>query len=313
MTTVGKPLKVLYVGARVVGKQCLRAMLDAGLDVAGLLYLSDDMAGITVAHTSFQGLIDEHQLHAKPFRKLSDPDLLEWVQEIQPDVGVVVGVSQLINEAMLSAPRYGFVGMHPTMLPEGRGRAPIPWALIKGLEQTGVSLFWCEPGADTGDLLSQRPVLIHYEDTASILGARTDDVAAELLVDSLTRLRDTGVVVREAQDESKATNWPKRTPDDGVIDWSWSGRRIYDWVRSLTRPYPGAFTSKGERRLFVWACRESADARHAPLGTVLGLFPHGILVACGDGCVLLNDVQWSDSAAEDDLSSVGLKPGDVLG
>jgi len=306
-------LKVLYVGARIVGEQCLRALLDAGLDVVGLLYLSDDMAGITVAHTSFQGMIDEHQLHAKPFRKLRDPDLLEWVQEIQPDVGVVVGVSQLIDESMLSASRYGFVGMHPTMLPEGRGRAPIPWALIKGLEQTGVSLFWCDLGADTGDLLAQRPVPIHYEDTVSILGARTDDVAAELLVESLTHLRDTGVVVREAQDESKATNWPKRTPDDGVIDWFWTGRQIYDWVRSLTRPYPGAFTNLGEQRLFVWACRESADARREAPGTVLGVFPHGILVACGDGCLLLNDVQWSESAAETRHIILGLKLGDVLG
>ena len=291
MTTAKRPLRVIYVGARVVGRRCLEALLSIDAEVVGLLYLDDALAGVTVAHETFDDLIAHHRLRAKSFRSLRDPELVAWVEVLRPDVGVVIGVSQLIDEALLQVPRLGFIGMHPTMLPAGRGRAPIPWALIKGLERTGVSLFWCEAGADTGQLLAQREVPIYYEDTAAILGARTDIVAAELLIEAASAL-SRGEVRRVPQDESKATTWPKRRPEDGQIDWSWSGRRIYDWVRALTRPYPGAFAEVDGKRLNVWACRETNDHRTSAPGTILDVLPHGVLVACGDGAVLLTEVEW---------------------
>ena len=289
--TTKTPLKVIYIGARVVGRRCLAAMLSTDAEVVGLLYLDDALAGVTVAHESFDDLITHHRLCAKSFRSLRDPELVAWVEMLQPDVGVVIGVSQLIDEALLQVPRLGFIGMHPTLLPEGRGRAPIPWALIKGLERTGVSLFWCEPGADTGPLLDQREVPIYYEDSAAILGARTDVVAAELLIKAASEL-PCGEVRRVPQDESKATTWPKRLPEDGLIDWTWTGRRIYDWVRALSHPYPGAFAEVEGQRLNVWACRETGDHRTGAPGTILEVLPHGLLVACGEGAVLLTEVEW---------------------
>ncbi len=290
MTTTKTPLRVIYIGARVVGRRCLDALLSIDAEVVGLLYLDDALAGMTVAHETFDDLIAHHRLRAKSFRSLRDLELVSWVEMLQPDVGVVIGVSQLIDEALLQVPRLGFIGMHPTLLPEGRGRAPIPWALIKGLERTGVSLFWCEAGADTGPLLDQREVPIYYEDTAAILGARTDVVAAELLIEAAGAL-SRGEVRRIPQDESKATTWPKRRPEDGQIDWSWPGRRIYDWVRALTHPYPGALAEVDGKRLNVWACRESDDQRTSAPGTILDVLPHGLLMACGDGAVLLTEFE----------------------
>ena len=272
--TKKKHLRVIYIGARVVGRRCLDALLSTDAEVVGLLYLDDALAGVTVAHESFDDLITHHRLCAKSFRSLRDPELVAWVEMLQPEV-----------------PRLGFIGMHPTLLPEGRGRAPIPWALIKGLERTGVSLFWCETGADTGPLLDQREVPIYYEDTAVILGGRTDVVAAELLIKAASEL-SCGEVRRVPQDKSKATTWPKRRPEDGLIDWSWTGRRIYDWVRALSHPYPGAFAEVEGQRLNVWACRETGDHRTGELGTILDVLPHGLLVACGDGAVLLTEVEW---------------------
>jgi methionyl-tRNA formyltransferase len=286
-------------------------LLEAGADIVGVLYLDESKSGVTVAHCSFDDLVRDYRLNARPFTTLHDPDILSWMQKCRPEVGMVIGVSQLIGKELLAAPRQGFIGMHPTLLPEGRGRAPIPWTLIKGLQRTGVSLFWCDPEADTGKLLLQASLPVYYEDTAAILGARTDEVAARLLVESLPLLAS-GHPPRIPQDDSKATVWGRRRPEDGVIDWTWPKRRIYDWVRALTHPYPGAFTCADDYRLYVWSCRESQDERRAVPGTVLEILPHGVLVACGDGAVLLSGFQW-ENQVEVDAKKVGLTAGQRLG
>ena len=303
-------LRILYVGARLVGRRCLEALLAAGANVVGLLFLDDAKAGITVAHCDFSDLITTHRLHARTFTSLADPSLREWAVTLVPDVGMVVGVSQLVGAELLAIPRQGFIGMHPTMLPEGRGRAPIPWALIKGLERTGVSLFWCDPQADTGDLLAQQALPIHYEDTAATLGARADRIAAELLVQNLPLLA-TGTAPRIPQAGTLATVWPQRKPEDGLIDWALGKRQLYNWVRALTHPYPGAFTFCRGRKLYVWNARESYDLRSGPPGTVLQVLLHGALVATGEGSLLLTRLQWE--GCPEDCAPCGLHSGDRLG
>ena len=310
MTSAARGLRVVYVGARIVGRECLETLLAAQVDIVGLLYLDDALAGNTVAHASYSDLIDAYGLNARAFRSLRESAWVDWLKALRPDVGIVVGVSQLLDEQMLTVPRLGFIGMHPTLLPVGRGRAPIPWALIKGLKQTGVSLFWCEPGADTGPLLAQRAVPVYYEDTAASLGARTDRVASELLVHAMGELAR-GEVMRIPQDERRASIWPKRRPEDGLIDWTCSGRQIYDWVRALTQPYPGAFTFAAGRKLIVWACRESHDLRRGDPGAIIDVLPHGVLVACGEGSVLLTRLQW-ESEVEKAPTDIGLVIGRAL-
>lgn len=304
-------LRILYVGARLVGRRCLEALLAAGANVVGLLFLDDAKAGITVAHCDFSDLITTHRLHARTFTSLADPSLREWAVTLVPDVGIVVGVSQLVGAELLAIPRQGFIGMHPTMLPEGRGRAPIPWALIKGLKRTGVSLFYCKKGADTGDLLAQEEVSVFYEDVCATLGARTDDAAIRLLLATLPALA-TGTAPRMVQDESQATEWPRRRPEDGIIDWRRSRKELYNWIRALTHPYPGAFTQHRNRRLFVWSARESFDERTGEPGEVLAVLPHGVLTATGEGTILLTRLQWQDTQ-ETDASKAGLKERDILG
>src|SRR5262249_61101263 len=124
-------------------------------------------------------LIAAHDLNARAFRTLTGDEgetHLAWTRTLEPHLGIVVGVSQLLPPAFLELPQKGFIGMHPTMLPQGRGRAPIPWAIIKGLKQTGVTLFYADKGADTGDILAQAAVPVRDDDTASTLGARTDEM-----------------------------------------------------------------------------------------------------------------------------------------
>lgn len=309
--TRGALPKLLLVAARAVGRRCLEALLAAGAPIQGLLTLDPSKADATTAFASFDDLIAAHGLNARLFTSLKADEHLEWARALAPDLGIVVGVSQLLDPQLLQVPRLGFLGFHPTLLPEGRGRAPIPWALIKGLTRTGASLFWCDRDADSGDIAAQATVPIFYEDVSETLGARTDEVSVRLLRDLLPRLGK-GEIPRVRQDDTKATVWPRRRPEDGRLAWGQPSRALYDFIRALAHPYPGAFTLRAGRKLFVWAARESRDERRGPPGEVLAVAPHGVVVACAGGAVLLTRVQW-EGESEVDAARAGLRERDRLG
>ncbi len=302
------------IAARVVGHRCLEAILESGAEVCALLFLDDVKAGVTVAHSPFDDLIGKYQLQAQAFATLKGDQgarHLEFARQAAPDLGIVVGVSELVPDELLVLPPNGFIGMHPTLLPKGRGRAPIPWALIHDLKETGVTLFYAESGADTGDILAQAKVPIFDTDTAPVLGACTDDVACRLFVENLPKLA-AGTAPRLRQNDAEATNWPRRRPEDGVIDWRKDARALYNWVRALTRPYPGAFTFVNGRKLTVWAAAESrAPCKSAP-GEVIGVEGDAVLVATANGALAFTDVQW-DGEAPCAPRLAGLVPGMMLG
>jgi len=305
-------MKILVVAARVVGHRCLQAILESGAEVAALLYLDDAKAAVTVAHEDFADLVAQYGLNARSFTTLKGEKgrvAFEFAAAAKPDLGIVVGVSELIGDEMLKLPRLGFIGMHPTLLPQGRGRAPIPWALIHDLKETGVTLFYAEPGADTGDILDQERVPIFDNDTAPLLGSRTDDVACRLFVQNLPKLA-LGNAPRLKQDESMASEWPRRRPEDGVINWSKTSRALYNWVRALTRPYPGAFTSYEGQKLFVWAS-EPGDERVSVPGMVVKV-DGAAWVATASGTLKITSVQWEGSS-DASPEAAGLAAGMRLG
>ena len=314
MTATLRDLPILFIAARIVGKQCLTAALDAGANVAGLLYLDDRKAGVTVAHTQFDDVIASHGLNARAFASLKGEEgnaHLQWAKQHAPRLGIVCGVSELIQPDLLTLPELGFIGMHPTMLPVGRGRAPIPWAIILGLKETGVTWFYADPGVDTGEILAQQPVPILDSDSASTLGARTDEIAAQLLCKSLPLLA-AGKAPRLRQDEANVTVWPRRRPEDGVIDWSRAASALYNWVRALTHPYPGAFTYCSGRKLFVWSAERMILPLAGAPGEILAVDDRGAIVATGRGLLQLKTVQWTDRHEGSPLDA-GIKPRTRLG
>lgn len=309
MTNALRDMPILFIGARIVGKHCLTAALEAGANIAGLLYLDDRKAGVTVAHTQFDDVIAKYNLNARSFASLKGTEgaaHLDWAKSFAPRLGIVCGVSELIKEDLLALPTLGFIGMHPTMLPTGRGRAPIPWAIILGLKETGATWFYVDPNADTGDILIQQAVPVLDTDTSSTLGARTDDVAAALLAKALPLLAS-GRAPRIKQDESAATVWPRRRPEDGIIDWSRDAGALCRWVRALTHPYPGAFTSLTGRRLWIWSAERICLPLAGAPGEVLAVDHRGAIVATGKGLLNITHVQWEGRTEATPLDA-GIKP-----
>ena len=282
-------MKIFYIGSRIVGYNTLKALLQNDFNIVGALILDDCRENITVAHKNFDDLILQYNLNAKKYTSLKNHNYITWMQSLEIDIGLVIGASNLVPADMLSIPQMGFIGMHPTLLPIGRGRAPIPWTIIKDLKESGTSLFICDSDADTGKILAQKSYPVYYEDTSSTLGKRSDDAVIELLIDSLHKYFN-GKLIPVDQEENEATYWEKRNPDDGLIDWNNSSREIYNWIRALTQPYPGAFTYIHNSKVMVWSARESFDSRTGRPGEVIDTVPAGILTATGSGNIVLTDI-----------------------
>jgi methionyl-tRNA formyltransferase len=181
--------------------------------------------------------------------------------------------------------------MHPTLLPRHRGRAAIPWAILSGLAKTGVTLFEItDATADSGSIVGQVEVPISPDETATTLFDRITEAHVALLHEYVPLLVERRAP-RAPQDPSRASAWPRRAPADGIIDWDTRAPYLYDWVRAQTRPYPGAFTYLGDSKVIVWKARPVEVATHAPAGTVVDESPEGLVVACGEGALVLEEVE----------------------
>jgi methionyl-tRNA formyltransferase len=181
--------------------------------------------------------------------------------------------------------------MHPTLLPRHRGRAPIPWAILSGLARTGVTLFEIvDATADSGAIVGQVAVDIGPDETATTLFDRLGRAHVELVREYVPQLL-AGTAPRVPQDPRRASSWAKRVPADGIIDWETRAPYLYDWVRAQTRPYPGAFTYLGEEKVVVWSARPVELDAPAPAGTIVDQRAEGPVVACGEGGLVLEEVE----------------------
>lgn len=192
-----------------------------------------------------------------PFIQVSDVnsmDSIRFIEQCGPDIIYCFGWSQLIKQPVLGIPPKGIVGFHPAMLPCNRGRHPIIWALALGLLETASTFFMMDEQADTGAIISQEPIPILYEDDAAALYDRILQVAGKQLL-AFTKEFECGAVQMCAQSGGGNT-WRKRSVLDGQIDWRMSGRAIYNLVRALTKPYPGAHFLKNGNMIKVWRVEE---------------------------------------------------------
>ncbi len=215
------------------------------------------------------------------------PDQTRWIAACQPDLVFVVGWSQLLKKDMLEVALLGTIGFHPAALPANRGRHPLVWALALGLDETASSFFLMGEGADDGPLLSQYPVVIEPEDTAQSLYTKILDMIPRQITEIVEGLQH-GLLHPEPQDENHASYWRKRSEIDGRIDWRMPARGIYNLIRALARPYPGAEMMVQEGAVKVWCCAlEPAAPANAEPGKVLAVEGRSIVVKTGDGAVRL--------------------------
>jgi methionyl-tRNA formyltransferase len=273
-----------------VGYVCLQELLRAGDQVAAVLTHADD-PGEDVWFRSVRQLAEAH---AVPVFTPESVNTLDWIERIggwRPDFLFSFYYRKILSEQILAIPRLGALNLHGSLLPRYRGRCPVNWVLIHDERETGVTLHYMEEKPDRGDIVAQRAVPISDADTALTLFHKITAAAAGLMRDTYPLLC-AGTAARVPQDHAAASYFGGRRPEDGRIDWTKRARTVFNLVRAVTHPYPGAFTSWNERKLFVWQTRlpAPAPASTVPAGTILSIVPE-LQVQTGDGAIELTRVQ----------------------
>lgn len=242
-------MRVVFLGSQEIGAACLEVVLRQGHDVVGVGTFEPD------AHESWTDdvarLARERGLPRLKGRRFKTPDAVEELRAARPDILFAIGWRWILTPDVLAIPSKGCLGIHGSLLPRLRGFAPVNWALIRDEPVTGPTLFYFDDGMDTGDIVGQRPFALTDADDAASLRARIAAESVALLEEKLPGLAD-GTAPRMKQDHSKATYGERRRPEDGVIDWSWEPRRVFNFVRGLTRPYPGASAEIEGAKWTIW-------------------------------------------------------------
>ena len=238
----------------------------------------------------------------------------ELLEAMAPDVIVVAAYGLILPSRVLAIPRFGCINVHASLLPKYRGAAPIHWAIANGEAATGVTIMQMDEGLDTGAALSAESLPIGPGDTAESLHDRLAEVGGRLLVQTMAQVA-AGVAEASPQDDAAATWAPQLTREDGQVDWRWNGTKIADRVRGFY-PWPGAHTLfRGKvLKLFPHLLPETVDDT-AP-GVIAAISRAGLTVGCGDGAVLIPEVQLAGRkrmAAADFAAGARIEVGEILG
>jgi len=215
--------------------------------------------------------------------RIRNPEVVQQIAAIGPEVMVVVGYGQIIPQSIIDLPPLGIINVHASLLPRYRGAAPIQWAIARGETVTGVTTMRIDAGLDTGDILMSRETTIGPEETAPELAGRLAVMGADLLAATLRGLQ-AGTLKPLPQDHSLATYAPILKREDGLIDWNWPAETIFNRCRGFL-PWPGTYTYFRGQLLHVWKARVAPERDTGAPGT---LHPAGrrLLAACGGGSTL---------------------------
>jgi methionyl-tRNA formyltransferase len=248
--------------------------------------------------------------------KARDEKFITELRAMQPELIAVAAFGQILPQSILDLPRLGCLNVHTSLLPKYRGASPIQSAILNGESETGVTIMKMDIGLDTGDILTQRATPIHAEDNAATLHDRLAQLGAELLVDTIPAYA-AGTIQPRPQQHEHATHVAKIKKEDGRIDWSQSGRAIWNRIRAFT-PWPGAFTylpgAAQPVLLKLWQAEVVASS--GPAGEVLVADKTGILVGCGEGSLRITALQREGGrrlTAAEFLAGHPVKPGLRLG
>jgi methionyl-tRNA formyltransferase len=283
--------RILFFGYSEVGYQCLSLLLERGDNVVGLFTHEDNPNEKIWFKTPVQAARERGVPVYTP-EKIATPEWLERIAQLAPDLIISVYYRNMISTKILALARLGAFNLHGSLLPKYRGRAPINWAVLHGEPRIGMTLHRMVKSADAGAIVAQEGVEIGPRDTAEDAFRKVLPCARRVLAGSIDALL-AGTAVEIPQDESQATYFGGRKPEDGRVNWAQTSTQIFNLIRAVTDPYPGAFTEVNGSRLMIWWAESDSPAtrgRHGRPGQVLSVSP--LVVATGDGALELTRTEW---------------------
>lgn len=314
------PLPIVFMGTADLACASLQALLAApGLRVVAVVSQPDKPRGrdLKLQPTPVKAVATAAHLPVLQPARARDPEFLEQLRALGPELIVVAAYGQILPQSLLDLPKFGCLNVHTSLLPRYRGAAPIQWAILDGLAETGVTIMQMDAGLDTGPILTQRTTPIAPTDNAQTLHDRLAVLGGELLVQTIPDWV-AGRLTPRPQPAEGVTLARKITKEDGLMDWSQPAVVLWNRVRGFT-PWPGAFTYlPGAAKpvlLKIWSAQVEEQRSGQP-GEVLQADRHGIVVGCGQQALRLLEVQREGGrrlGVADFLAGHPLAPGTRLG
>jgi len=285
-------MRVGFAGTPAFAATALAAIADAGFDVPLVLTRPDrpQGRGLRVLPSAVAALAAARRLPVLAPATLRTPEARAPVVAHALDVLVVAAYGLILPPEVLAWPRHGCVNIHASLLPRWRGAAPIERAILAGDRETGISLMRMDAGVDTGPIIEQVRVPIEDDDTGATLTARLAATGAAAIVAALARLRDSGALRATPQPDAGATYAPKLAKAEAAIDWNAAAADIARRIRAFD-PVPGATATLGARSIRLRRAAVVATTASARPGSVLAAGSDGIVVACGEGALRVDELQ----------------------
>ena len=289
-------MKVVFMGTPDFAVCTLEAIIQAGHEVAAVITQPDKQKGrgkeISMSPVKVKAL--EHNIEVFQPLKVRNPEFMDILKKISPDIIVVVAYGQILSKEILELPKYGCVNVHASLLPKYRGAAPIQWAVIDGEKEAGVTIMQMDEGLDTGDILMVEKVKLDAKETGGSLFDRLSDVGAQLLVKTIEGL-EAGTITPVKQDDSESTYVKMLHKSFGKMDFNKSAAELERLIRGLN-PWPSAFTYIDGKMLKIWDADvtdniSEVQTEEVKPGQVVTVGKNTFTIACGQGYLVVNEVQ----------------------
>lgn len=283
-------MKLIFIGQASFGRDCLKALIDQGEEIVGVLTVADKPGQNTP--NPVKELVRETGFPLLQPQRLRDREAHEWVKELRPDLLVLAFVTEIVPQTMIELAAFGGINFHPSLLPAYRGGSAMNWAIINGETETGVTIHKIDAGIDTGPIIIQEKVSIGPEDTVkSLYFDKIYPLGIKMVAEAVRLIRE-GKAVPVPQDELRASFQPVIKENDVQINWQQEARRIYNLIRG-SNPTPGAWTVWRGEKLKIWEAKPY-EAQGTP-GVVLEVLgEQGFVIASAGGAILAQRVQFGD-------------------
>ncbi len=290
--------KIIFCGCTDAGLDVLNFLIAKKFKISHIVSLNPDQASQynVSGYVSFSDIAKKNDIpiyFPKEYSLKNSQDL-DFFEKNNFDILLIGGWQRLIPENILKSFKIGGIGFHGSsdFLPKGRGRSPVNWSLIEGKNQFILHAFLMTPGVDDGDVLEHEIFDITQWDTCQTIYYKISIIQKQILEKLIPKLISNNF--KKNQQIGEPTFYPKRTPDDGLIDWSKPMIEIYNLIRALTKPYPGAFTFQNKNRINIWNSQpfDTKIMYESPFGQVVEKFSTGdFVVNCKDGLLLITNYE----------------------
>lgn len=284
-------MNVLFIGCVESSYILLKELIKNNANICGVI--TKGSSKFNSDFVDLAPLCKEYNIEYYYTENSKDQGTVDFIKKKKPDVIYCFGWSHLLSNEIINIPKLGVVGFHPANLPYNKGRHPLIWALVLGLDKTASTFFMIDEKADNGDIISQEPINIDITDNARDLYDKVMESAKKQVI-KITKSFSVGTIVYIKQNPEEGNVWRKRTIKDGKIDFRMTSLAIYNLVRGLTRPYVGAHFEYKDKEYKVWRTEIIQDNNNSYFniepGKIIEVYSESsFLVKTGDGLIKITE------------------------